>query len=84
MTEPFSPDVINSVGLLLDMTGVALLFKFGLPNDMTKPGNFQPLHVEVDLNPEDVRLWRRYKRLSRLGLTFLILGFALQIVSNHV
>jgi len=30
------------------------------------------------------RQWERYKRWSRVGLALLVVGFALQIASNHV
>ena len=79
--------VINSVGLLLDIAGVVLLFFFGLPSRIKHPDDLQLMgwgtHVQ-GLHGASVRAkWDWHQRMSRLGLLFLIVGFALQIASNH-
>lgn len=79
------PD-IGSLGLLVDIVGAILLFLYGLPNHVSiNKTRALPLEhaakwlKETDqLNP----LYVRYKRLSRLGIGLLIIGFAMQIVDN--
>ena len=81
------PD-IGSLGLLVDIVGAILLFRYGLPNDVpiNKTRALPPEHFERKLketqqiNP----LYVRYKKRSRLGIGLLILGFAMQIVDNYL
>ena len=80
MSEMLRSDVINSVGLALDIGGVILLFIYGLPEPISKTGATN-LIVETQ-NNEDVEKWKRYKKKSYLGLALLVLGFSLQLVSN--
>ena len=71
------PDVVNSAGLVLDIGGVVILFCYGLPAEIRKE------HLlSVGENEKQVRKWNHYKRISRLGLGLLVLGFSLQLVSN--
>ena len=74
------PDVINSVGLALDILGVILLFLYGLPEEISKTGA-RHLVLE-DEEKEEVEKWKRYKKKSYLGLALLVIGFSLQLVSN--
>ena len=70
------PQIINSIGLLLDIFGVVLLFKYGLPsNAATRTG------VYGDVAPE-VR--KHYDRMGQLGLALLIAGFLFQLASNFL
>ncbi len=64
--------VLDILGLSLDIVGVVLLFCFGLPPKVATQGM-----LTLDgANPKKKRL---YGRLSRLALSFLVAGFALQI-----
>ena len=79
-------DVINSVGLFLDIIGVILLFIFGLPSRFLSDG--PPINtLSLGWDPDSVKQWekqwKRYKFWSGLALGLLILGFVLQMVSNH-
>lgn len=80
--------LIASFGLLLDMIGVVLLLRFGLPSDVGPTTTERPYLAAGDINPVDLEFrrwkWRRYRRGSRAGLSLMILGFFLQAVSNHV
>lgn len=65
------------IGLILDLFGVVLLFKFGiLPKNLWN-------HILMDsgMREEDER---RHKIGSNIGLTCLILGFALQIIGTLI
>ena len=72
-------DLINSIGLFLDIVGVILLFTFGLPPQVSR-GGFKTLAIGRDEN--QAKKWKRYKFISWIALGFLVVGFSLQIVSN--
>lgn len=75
-------DIVNSIGLALDIVGVVLLFRFGLPSEVEKDGGgFLMLEGPAE---EDVKKYERYRRIARSALFCLVLGFALQIVSNFL
>ena len=76
---------INSIGLFLDIIGVSLLFRYGLPNYVNPAGVVNALE-EIACSgptPEGMKLWKRHRWLSVVGLALLIVGFALQIASNY-
>ena len=77
---------LNSFGLLLDIVVVVLLFFFGLPVEGVSKSRGQqliwPVGEEQDrLNQER---YRRRQLLSRIALVCLVLGFALQLLTNLV
>ena len=77
---------INSLGLALDIIGVILLFIFGLPSRFVTDGPPRELlsfGVDTDGVEQWKKKWKRYDRWSRFGLVLLVVGFVLQIVSNH-
>ena len=77
---------INSVGLFLDILGVILLFIFALPSRVSEEPPSELIAFGSD--PDSTKQWekqrKRYKFWSGLALVLLVLGFALQIVSNHL
>ena len=78
-----SAATINSVGLFFDILGVILLFIFGLPSRFLSDG--PPTNtISFGWDPDSVKQWNRYKLVSWFALVLLVLGFALQIVSNHL
>lgn len=77
------PDVINSLGLALDIAGVVLLYRFGLPADVHEGGGMQVLWPAGEDQARNARRYRRTRTLSRFGLALLVAGFGLQIVGNH-
>ena len=77
-------DIVNSIGLILDIAGVGLLFKYGLQADVTEKGGTTILFGGGKSDEEAKREYRFYKRMSRFGLGCLMVGFALQLVSNFV
>ena len=70
---------INSLGLVLDIIGVLLLFRYGLPIDITNRG-ILGISQRMEKQKDD----RRYLTRSYIGLSLLIIGFILQIVSNFI
>ena len=80
MSEILCPDVINSVGLGFDIGGVILLFRYGLPEDISKTG--ETFFQLEGANEEEANKWKWYNKISYLALGFLGFGFFLQLVSN--
>ena len=83
---PMAPDYINTTGLVLDIVGVALVYRFGLPSDVEHPdsGIGVAWGTPADERRSREKRWRRHRFWSRFGLVLLGCGFALQILSNHV
>ena len=75
-------NIINSLGLSLDIIGVALLFRYGLPPENVSRTGAQLLAWGTD--PAVREKGRRYVRMSWVALCCLVVGFALQIVSNFL
>ncbi len=73
---------INSLGLFLDIVGAALIFKYGLPEDIKRDGSMDMSYEETDKN--QIKLGRIYDIRSAIGFTLLIVGFILQIISNYI
>ncbi len=72
------PKIINSIGLLFDIVGALLVWKFGLPKGFTESGHhiFEFMSVEPSA--------KSYKRWANVGIALLVLGFALQLTSNLI
>jgi hypothetical protein len=74
------PDLrwFSVAGLVLDVIGAIMLWRYGLPEEISRAGA-QALILEQHDPAEQARA-RRYDRWARVGLTLLILGFVLQLV----
>jgi hypothetical protein len=73
---------INCIGLVLDIIGVVVLFKYGLPADVS-PGGIIGLALE-QTDKKEAERFIQYQWRSRLGLTAILAGFAIQLISNFV
>ena len=71
---------INALGLTLDIAGVILLFRFGLPPAVDRSGAVHLIAEEAD--EAEVAKGRRYDFWGRVGLVLILVGFLLQLVSN--
>ena len=83
----FSAATASSVGLALDIIGVVLLYKYGLPEEVSRKGtsallDYGTSEEETKTAEEEIRKAKHYDMMSRLALALLVFGFALQIVSN--
>jgi hypothetical protein len=71
--------IISSVGLVLDVAGVAVLFVYGSPQP-----DFQEHDVVIVTNQtqqSDAKaLKQKFKFRSRIGLSLLVVGFLLQLM----
>jgi hypothetical protein len=72
--------ILNSVGLLLALAGVLLLFRYGMPYQVRRGGASYLLLEEAD--QQQINLERRYDRLAWLGLILILVATACQIVAN--
>jgi len=80
--------ILNTIGLLLNIWGVALLFRFGPPQPSfeegvdlgLEDGNLLKDGRTVAQYKADVRkLKRQHENWSRLALLLIIFGFAFQL-----
>jgi hypothetical protein len=76
------PQIIGSLGLVLDIVGVVLLFKFGLPEEVRRSG-LRFLATEEE-DEDEKRKAQHYDRMGRFGLVLLIAGFVFQLIGNLV
>ena len=68
------PTIINSAGLVIDIIGVILVYKYGIPNRSA-----ETWRSEYD-EPKEEKL----KKISNYGMIFIGIGFFLQLISNWI
>lgn len=73
---------VNSIGLVLDIIGGVLLWKYGLPELVDREG--RDFIVTRNVEQDQVAKARKFDRLARFGLGALIAGFILQLLSNFI
>ena len=74
-----SAELFNTVGLILDIFGVVLLFRFGLPPDVSRDGTVE---FVLGTDEREARRAKRYARTSWTALGLIVTGFLLQIVAT--
>ncbi|WBM72949.1 hypothetical protein OH773_22155 (plasmid) [Buttiauxella sp. WJP83] len=85
-----TPEMLNSIGLFLNIAGVVLIFFYGLP----QPSHDEEVSIGVGMDTvledgrsvksmvDEVRRRKvRYKRRAYLALTLMLFGFLFQLVS---
>lgn len=78
-------DLVNSAGLLFDIVGAVLIWRFGLPPEVSRSGaSYLVVNPDDSVMAATKKMAARYDFLGRLGLALLIFGFFIQIVSNFV
>ena len=75
-------DIVNSIGLSMDILGVVLLFLFGLPAQVRETGGTIIRWGGGKSDEEAGKEYGRYKCFGRIGLGLLVCGFTLQLLSN--
>jgi hypothetical protein len=80
--------LLNTVGLVLGMIGVVIIFFYGPPQPNLESGvsigleDGTPLpegRTEAQYNEDVEKLRSRHSFMSKAGLVFVFLGFALQL-----
>jgi hypothetical protein len=74
------PSLFNEVGLLFDIVGVVLVWRYGLPPSVDRMG--LKYIVTSDRDESEIAKARRYDSLSHIGLGLIVTGFLLQLLSN--
>ncbi|MDO9069073.1 MAG: hypothetical protein Q7W05_11530 [Deltaproteobacteria bacterium] len=76
------PKLVNSIGLICDAVGVLLIWKYGLPEAISRTGAVHLILEQTD-DAEIVKA-KKFDRWARVGIALLVLGFILQLVSNFI
>lgn len=80
--------ILNSIGLLLGMVGVLIIFRFGPPQPNLESGvglgleDGSPLsdgRTVAEHNRETEKLRALHSRMSKIGLGLIFIGFAFQL-----
>jgi len=78
----YLPKIINTIGLLFDIIGVCFIWKFGLPENISRTGAITLILEQTDKN--EIKKAKQYDFRSKIGLFLIIVGFALQLLSNFI
>ncbi len=70
--------VINTIGLILNLAGVILLFRYGMPYRIRTNGKTAKTLKLADAD-EKILSEKRYDRRGRFGLILIVLGTGCQI-----
>ena len=68
------------IGLILDIIGAFLIFKYGLPEALSRTGGSFIIAEEED--PYEIVIAKKYDKLSKLGFRLLIVGFGFQLITS--
>ena len=73
---------LNSLGLFFDISGAILIWKYGLPEILSRKGE---VHLILEQTDESEKAKaKKYDFFSHVGIFLLVLGFALQLISNFL
>ena len=73
---------VNSFGLALDVVGVVFIWRYGLPEPLSRKGAIFIITEQTDETEKSKAA--KYDLLSKIGLCLVISGFLLQIASNFI
>jgi hypothetical protein len=71
---------INVFGLVANLVGVILLFRYGMPYRVRTKGETY-MALDGPLDQEEIKADRRFDRWGKLGLFLIVLGTIAQIGS---
>jgi hypothetical protein len=72
---------LRTVGLVFDICGVVFVFKYGLPEPLSREGSIYLILEQTD-EAEKAKA-RKYDIWARVGLWLLLIGFILQLFGNY-
>jgi len=67
---------------MCDILGALLLWKYGLPEPISRSGAIHLIAEESD--DAEIAKAKQFDRRARVGIGLLVLGFALQLLSNFL
>jgi hypothetical protein len=73
---------ISAIGLALDISGVLLLWRFGLPSDLKIDGEVVGTRWDVEIDHKENQRYLFAKSISNLALVLIVVGFALQYLGS--
>lgn len=77
-----NPTTINTIGLIFDIAGAILLWRFGLPEEISRSGS---TYLELEgVNKKEKEKAKLYDNFGGVGILLLIIGFIFQIISNYL
>jgi len=74
--------IVNSIGLVIDIVGALILFRFGLAPKIDVEGHVHLILEQVDEG--EIALAKRYKSSSSIGIILIGIGFLFQLISNFL
>jgi hypothetical protein len=76
------PAIFSSIGLVLNLTGVIVLFRYGMPYRVRTGGDSNLLLVGKDEGAKSLDV--EYDNLGRLGLIVVLTGTVFQVIGTIV
>jgi hypothetical protein len=77
LLSPTASDIISIFGLTANFVGGILLWKYGIPNQVTRSGGYRLVTGQPIVGMR--AKVRFYDRMSGFGLSLLIVGFVVQL-----
>jgi hypothetical protein len=74
--------LVNILGLVCDIFGAIVIWRFGLPESIDRKGAIYRVTGEVD-KAEKAKA-EKYDRFAKFGVCLIILGFIFQLISNFL
>jgi len=75
--------LILLIAYLFGLSGTVLIWLFGLPQkDISRDGH---THLIIEQSDEsEMKLWKKYNRISKLGILLIGVSFLLQMISLFI
>jgi len=77
-----SSELLNSLGLVLDIIGAVILFFFGLTPKIDTEGTVYLIAEQKD--EDEIKRGKFYKIMSSIGIGLIAVGFIFQLISNNM
>jgi hypothetical protein len=71
---------LNLTGLIFDIIGAIVLFKYGLPIETNKYGSI--FLIAEESNIDEIKQHKKSESISKIGILLILLGFIFQFLSS--